>query len=563
MKHSIIAVLYFLLISCEEGPPTEESIEKVDVETTISTTIVKKKKKIPASATDSTTLQSSNGEIKVAPSTFENDVDLEIEDLGDSSIKITTLDSGSPANALEPIEYCLNSDNPENSELIFQPNSNLEESYVEDNHSYAENTICANSKFSNGIVEVAPTSSITANYSLVGVEWFENTPTLQTAFVKSSQVTLDFKATDKDISSFYLTSIEGCISGGNWVDIKDFSSGYQWDITTKNSENIYYIKFRKDKRHQSDCMKAIINHDDSAPTTPSLTLDSNASSTLLSSVTLSLSAIEADLMYVTNTTDCGSGGTWEAYTTSKSSWELAQSNSIATVFVKFGDLAGNESSCVSDTILQGGPAPSNHSISFATTTTNSATQSLTLAATDASEMYITNTAECTSGGTWETYATSKSWTLAQTNATAIVYAKYRSLSGLESSCISTQILHDNIAPTTTSIAIGSSELSDSTTQILTLTATDANEMYITNTAGCTSGGTWEIYATSKAAWILGQSNGTATVYVKFRDSLGNESSCISDTMTHDNTAPTSTSIAIDSGSSSTSNFSPTLTLPIR
>lgn len=56
------------------------------------------------------------------------------------------------------------------------------------------------------------------------------------------------------------------------------------------------------------------------------------------------------------------------------------------------------------------------------------------------------------------------------------------------------------------------------------------EMYITNVAGCTSGGIWEPYSTSKAGWILSdtQANSKANVYVKFRNTAQTiESECIS------------------------------------
>jgi hypothetical protein len=63
-------------------------------------------------------------------------------------------------------------------------------------------------------------------------------------------------------------------------------------------------------------------------------------------------------------------------------------------------------------------------------------------------------------------------------------------------------------------------------------------MYITNTAGCASGGVYETYATSKASWTLAIANATNTVYAKFKDAVGNESTCVSDTILHDNTGPT-------------------------
>ena len=58
-------------------------------------------------------------------------------------------------------------------------------------------------------------------------------------------------------------------------------------------------------------------------------------------------------------------------------------------------------------------------------------------------------------------------------------------------------------------------------------------MKISNTADC-SAGTYEAYSTAKNGWSHGVSNGTATVSVLYRDAAGNESSCVSDTIIHDN-----------------------------
>ncbi|NDE17649.1 hypothetical protein EBZ80_22255, partial [bacterium] len=94
-------------------------------------------------------------------------------------------------------------------------------------------------------------------------------------------------------------------------------------------------------------------------------------------------------------------------------------------------------------------------------------------------------------------------------------------------------------PTGMSILVaGGAAYTTSTTVNLTLAATDASAMYITNTAGCGSGGSWETFSTSKAGWSLAQTNATATVYAKFRDDAGNETSCVSDTIIHDDVVPT-------------------------
>ena len=190
--------------------------------------------------------------------------------------------------------------------------------------------------------------------------------------------------------------------------------------------------------------------DTAAPTSNSISIDADADYDNDGSVDLTLASTGAAEMRVSNASDC-STGSYEAYGTTKNAWALAQTNATAIVYVMFKDSAGNESTCISDTIIHDDQAPTSPTISIAGgadyTATNPVT--LTLGAVDASHMYITNVAGCASGGTEEAYATSKSWTLGQTNATATVYVRYRDLAGNWSSCDNDTITHDNTDPTVT------------------------------------------------------------------------------------------------------------------
>jgi hypothetical protein len=102
-----------------------------------------------------------------------------------------------------------------------------------------------------------------------------------------------------------------------------------------------------------------------------------------------------------------------------------------------------------------------------------------------------------------------------------------------------------------SIAISSSELTSAVSNPLFFGGSGQADMYITNTAGCASGGQWESYSAQKN-WDLAQSNSTATVYVKFRDSIQRESDCISDTILHDDTVPVAPSSFVNGPGSSLS-----------
>lgn len=86
--------------------------------------------------------------------------------------------------------------------------------------------------------------------------------------------------------------------------------------------------------------------------------------------------------------------------------------------------------------------PSNTSISISggTAQTTSRNVTLTLAATNATLMMVSNDANFSDVTTWENYATSKSWTLSEGNGTKTVYAKFRSSDGGNSSAVSDTIV---------------------------------------------------------------------------------------------------------------------------
>lgn len=80
--------------------------------------------------------------------------------------------------------------------------------------------------------------------------------------------------------------------------------------------------------------------------------------------------------------------------------------------------------------------------------TNSAAVNLTIENNSAGEMYVTNTKDCSAGGQWEPYSTTKAWTLAEANVRTKAYVKFREAgSTIESACTWDSIIHDNTVPT--------------------------------------------------------------------------------------------------------------------
>ena len=89
--------------------------------------------------------------------------------------------------------------------------------------------------------------------------------------------------------------------------------------------------------------------DANAPVNPSIAIN-EGSHTNSSTINLSLSAADAAKMYITNSSGCSADGNLEDYATSKSTWTHGVSNGLATVYVKFIDMAANESPCISASI---------------------------------------------------------------------------------------------------------------------------------------------------------------------------------------------------------------------
>ena len=96
---------------------------------------------------------------------------------------------------------------------------------------------------------------------------------------------------------------------------------------------------------------------DTTPPTGSITINSGATYTTSTSVTLTLSASDANgVASMAFSTDGTTWGAWEAYSTSKS-WTLTGSDGTKTVYVKFKDNAGLESSAYQDSIILDTVAP--------------------------------------------------------------------------------------------------------------------------------------------------------------------------------------------------------------
>ena len=92
---------------------------------------------------------------------------------------------------------------------------------------------------------------------------------------------------------------------------------------------------------------------------------------------------------------------------------------------------------------------------------------------------------------------------------------------------------------------------------LSIRAVGAVSMFVTNAPGCINNGTWENYSESKA-WTLESSDGEQSVYIKFRDANGQESTCLNETINLDSLPPSQIDSINDGDFSTTANNSPNI-----
>ncbi|WPK14036.1 S-layer homology domain-containing protein [Lysinibacillus louembei] len=157
------------------------------------------------------------------------------------------------------------------------------------------------------------------------------------------------------------------------------------------------------------------------------------------------------MRFSNNPLDPLSWGAWQTFNSS-ASWNIANQEGQNTVYVQFRDAAGNISSdTISDMIGLDKTNPSGTiRIAEGALQTANANVSLTLSASDSvsgiTHMRLRNENQPAGLGTWETYSTSKGWTLSGGEGTKTVYVEYRDAAGNISTAVSASIVLDTTPP---------------------------------------------------------------------------------------------------------------------
>ena len=155
---------------------------------------------------------------------------------------------------------------------------------------------------------------------------------------------------DADFSSEYFSQITLLDSEGNIIPAAELN------ISIENNELI--ISFPE--RYTVSAMKIgdsdVPLEDTSPPTELNLIISDGAEAVNSLNVSLTINAVGAFEMFLTNSPECSGEIIWEPYASNKN-WNLNQLEGMVSVFAKFRDEAGNESACISDSIIFDSSAP--------------------------------------------------------------------------------------------------------------------------------------------------------------------------------------------------------------
>jgi len=323
-------------------------------------------------------------------------------------------------------------------------------------------------------------------------------------------------------NNFDFTDIEG--KPAQWETFKTMK---QWTLVERDGLKTVFVKFKDAIGNMSRVTYDKIGLDMTPPRYGKIEINENAKYTtnINKRVTLKLFAREAKEMQLSNSNDFAEAK-WIPYEYFHE-WELEGDDGVKTVFVRFRDQAGNETKPVQDQIILDRQAPFNAQLEIdhnSTCTNNGGNRvALTLNVEDAEEMQISNSKHFSGSLRWLPYDRNFSWRLSGQNGVKRVYARFRDDAGNLSPMVNASIMLDTQAPKPGRVKInGGKTITNDSRVLLEFTATGADYMCISNSqnAPCENPD-WRPFE-SLIEWDLKPGAGRRGVYVRFKDSCGNE-----------------------------------------
>lgn len=333
---------------------------------------------------------------------------------------------------------------------------------------------------------------------------------------------------------------------------------FNWQLPNRDGDHTVYVQFRDEAGNVTEPVSDNIILDRTPPVYPAIVIEQGRQITNAKGkqVTLTLKSEEAVEMQISNVY-IFKNSNWIPFE-QEYKWSLPGGDGLKTVYAKFKDRVGNVSRVVYDRIGVDRQAPVNgrisinHRAKYVTDINKSV--NLDLYVRSANEMLISNN-ESFENAEWQKYTKFVyDWILDGDDGVKTVYVCFRDEAQNTSDPVSAKIILDRQEPINTNLKIdnGAKYLNRVSRSVnLDIVAEGATEMLISNSPYFRSA-RWEPYQRSKS-WFIFAGDGTKTVYMKFRDEAGNESSIVKDDIILDLTPPKPLRLLINDGGRLTNN----------
>jgi hypothetical protein len=342
-------------------------------------------------------------------------------------------------------------------------------------------------------------------------------------------------------------------AGASWIpfqaEINDF------ELKGNDGIQVVTVRFRDEAGNVSVPVSAQIKLDRKAPQGGKIVLDNNApfTSNLDKKVTVKLYAEEAAEMMISEDSSF-KNETWQSYKPA-STFILNGEDGKKKVFVKFRDLAGNESDVVKDEIILDRSKPEMGSVTIekGNKVTNKTLVVLALQSAEAKQMIISVNPAFT-GSVWEKFEPTKTFQLQGADGEKTIFVKFKDAAGNVSEVQSVSITLDRKPPVNPRIKIDNGAVFSTDKEgkvTLSLEAEEAAEMLVSNTNDF-KGAQWQKFQ-QVLEWTLPGEDGIKVVGAKFRDAAGNESAVVTAKIKLARSASVSGSFVINSDSLITRN----------
>lgn len=353
-------------------------------------------------------------------------------------------------------------------------------------------------------------------------------------YVTSTQVMLDLTSTDAN----GVTEMRVRNASGSWTAWQGYSTNLPWSLTSVDGERMVEAQFRDVAGNVSAVCQDSIILDTTLPAC-SVVIAGGATYSAQPTVTLTLNGTDTNDVTVMRFSHDGSSWTsWEAYATTYP-WTLHTPDGMRSVYAQVQDTPGNVSVACSDSIILDMTPPTGFVlVDGGALYTGVPTATLTLGASDTNgvaQMRFSNTGSTWSS--WQPYAVTAAWTLASGDGLKTVYVEYRDVIGNISEPVTDSIILDTTPPGGSIIIDNGATYTRIPTVTLVLESSDAipvADMRFSHDG--LSWGTWEPYAGSRI-WTLTSGDGVKPVYAQFRDTVGNISVSLADSIILDTTPP--------------------------